>query len=112
MSWATLLARDGARFLAEFGEATTYTPSGGSALTRTAIVERNPMKPGQPGLGFQQAGVEYWIRNDATAGITSVKEGLDKVALKLKDGDSTNTTLIVKRILESDAGFFHLELGK
>jgi hypothetical protein len=97
----------------EFAESVTYTPSGGSAKTINALVDRNPMRMLEAAaMGFQQAGLEIYIANDATLGVTSVKEGLDTVTLKLRQGDSSTTVLIVKKVVESDLQMFRLECGQ
>lgn len=105
------LAADIPAFFAGLSESVTYTPHGGTAVTRDAIVERSPVRVDQHG-GRQaaQGVVEVWIANHATLGVSSVKERFDKVALPEKVGGSSKT-YTVQKILDQDAGFWHLECG-
>jgi len=95
------------------GETVTYTPSGGVATTFKAIVER-----GDQGQPVQNSGRPYTrkvrtllIPNDATDGVTSIKEGHDTVSCKHNLDDAAATTYKVVKILRHDAGLVSSDGG-
>ena len=98
---------------AEFAEAVTYIPSGGEPVTIYAVVERAPINPIiDRGQGYSALNTHIWISRDSTPGIGigTVKERFDKVALKAKLTDVSDTTFIVKKMFDHDMGGWHLEL--
>jgi hypothetical protein len=95
----------------EWGETVSYTVSSGSPKTIVANVERAPVKPSEPASrAYGTRNTHIWISRDATVGIATVKERLDKVALLAKLSDTVATTYIVKKVLGQDPGGWHLEL--
>jgi hypothetical protein len=94
-----------------FGETITYTPSGGSAKSIAALVDRTPLRPTEHGgQTVPQNMTEIWIINNATTGVASVKPGFDTVALKAKLSDAATTTMRVTKLLYHDAGTWRLEV--
>lgn len=73
------------------GEAVTYTPVGGSAISRTVVIERNPLDVGmwEDGTGSKVM-AEIFIANDVVSGITDPGQG-DAVAF---DGRTFGVTEI------------------
>ena len=104
-------------FLASgFEEDITYTPSGGTAKTISAIVYRQGAKESSTNRRLTNAqnrtyDIEIDISTDATNGIADVTIREDKVALYREIGDSTTTTFMVKGIIQDDAGAKRLGLG-
>lgn len=115
MSFATELASDLDKvFLntAEFAETVTYQPSNSAQKSIRAIVDRHPVRPEGP-LGRMSPArvVELWIASDATLGIQTVREGEDRVLLKLDLDDLEARWLrITKRLEQATAsGLWKLE---
>lgn len=99
-----------------FEEDISYTPSGGTAKTISAIVYRQGAKESSSNRRLSNAqsrtyDIEIDISTDATNGISDITIREDKVALKRKIGDSTNTIFLVKSIVQDDAGAKRLGLG-
>lgn len=88
------------------GELVTYTPHGGVAKTFKAIVERG--ENGQPvqagSRPFTKRVRRLTIPNDATDGVTSIKEGHDTVSVKHNLDDAAVTTYTVAKLLSHDVG--------
>lgn len=93
----------------EHGEAITYTPSGSSAVSINAVVQRNVMSsvPGTEDTLAEDLVIS--IRNHATAGVTSVNRGKDVVSVARREGESA-ATLTVVEILEQDGAMWTLQL--
>lgn len=114
MSFQTQLAVDMVTTFADtayFGESVSYTPSGGSPVTRNAVIRRR-VTPRDMNRGSVESPIntfEVWIANDATTGVASVKAGFDTVAFKKVLSDAANTTFRVTKILHQDPGAWHLE---
>jgi len=108
-------------FLASgFQESITYTPSGGTAKTINAIVYRSGTTQTVPSRRTgasenktisRRYDVEIHISTDATSGIQTVKINADKVALKRRTNDTSNTTFLVRGIIQEDVGAYWLGLG-
>ncbi|MGH7260872.1 MAG: head-tail joining protein [Nitrospiraceae bacterium] len=95
---------------AEFGETVTYTPQGGSPKAITAIVDRGASVDvvNQGARTFPANAVEIEIADNATFGVTTVKERFDQVALRLKKDDPSDTVLVVKRVIQPNKGAWRL----
>ncbi len=103
------------------GETITYTPHGASPKSLVAIVVRQPLRPldragDVAARGSLMNAIELYIPKDAAKGLTTVRERLDKVSLKLHVHDDAPTVFTVVRIMEedtglvaSDGGLYHLE---
>jgi hypothetical protein len=59
----------------EFAEAVTYTPSGGSPVSRNAIVDREGLQEAGHFPGFQSAIIRMFIASDSTYGVNAVTYG-------------------------------------
>lgn len=103
-----------------FQESIIYTPSGGTAKTINAIVYRDGTTQTVPSRRTgasenktiaRRYDVEIHISTDATAGIETVTIQEDKVALKRRTNDSSNTNFLVKGIVQEDVGAYWLGLG-
>jgi len=103
-----------------FQETITYTPSGGTAKSISAIVYREGTTQTVPsrrtGAGENKTitrryDIQIHISTDATDGIQSVTVMKDTVALKRKVNDSSNETFLVRGIIEEDTGAYWLGLG-
>jgi hypothetical protein len=98
--------RDAVNLIAQLGgESITYLSYGGSLTTFPAIVERKPTQV-QSANGYSYAAnvVEVLIPRDATAGVLTVKERLDKVRFKRNLSDAQDTEWTVTKIVQEDAG--------
>lgn len=108
------MASDSVNLVAALGgELVTYTPHGGVAKTFKAIVER-----GENGQQVQAMGRTYTgkvriltIPNDATDGVTAIKEGHDTVSAKFNTDDAAPTTFRVVKLLSHDAGLVSSDGG-
>lgn len=87
----------------EYGETVTYTPTGASAVSIVAIVDRNP-----PERLIESSGdvlsnhLEMWILSDATSGLSSPPNpGRDTVSVARRVGESART-MTVGHIIEQD----------
>uniref|UniRef100_A0A6M3LZJ6 Tail protein n=1 Tax=viral metagenome TaxID=1070528 RepID=A0A6M3LZJ6_9ZZZZ len=101
---------------AGFEETIIYTPSGGTAKSISAIVYRQGAKESSSNRRLSNAqnrtyDIEIDISTDVTNGIANVTTREDKVALKREIGDSTNTTFLVKGIIQDDEGAKRLGIG-
>ncbi len=103
-----------------FQESVVYTPSGGTAKTIDAIIYREGTTQTVPSRRTGSSenktisrgyDVEIHISTDVTAGIGTVTIHEDKVALKRRTNDSSNTIFLVKGIIEEDDGAYWLGLG-
>lgn len=91
----------------EFDESVTYTPAGDVAKAINALVVRDALEPGKEGKALALRNqAEIFIANDATAGVTSIDETDDRVAITDRAG--TSQTARIARIIDSDAGMWHL----
>lgn len=97
-----------AAMLPVLGDSVTYTPSGGSATTIYAIVNRD---------GIVVDGVNPGdILNFVTtiqvskADVTTVTKNVDTVALKRNSDDASDTTMTVQSIIDESGGMWHLEV--
>lgn len=89
-----------------FGEAITYTPIGGAAITRTVVIDRAPLDPmmWDDGTGTKVT-AEIHIANDAVSGVTDPGLG-DAVAFD-------STTFAVRDITRPDGdGLWKLSVVK
>lgn len=94
----------------EFAEAVTYTPLGGTAKSINAIVVRDePAQLGETAARSLAADLTIAIRNDATAGVTSVNTGGDRVTVARRYGE-TAKSLQVYEVISSDAAIWRLRL--
>lgn len=92
----------------EFAEDITYTPDGGAPVAIKAIVTRQGADPGSEDQGrILQNRAEILIANHATAGVTSVKKGADKVQFPPRLGGSDATWVVVD-VLGQDPGAWNL----
>jgi hypothetical protein len=86
-------------------ETVSYTPQGGAAKTIPAVIERPTIQVQAPG---GQAGpantLTLIIANDATDGVTSIKERFDTVSFKRNLDDSAVTAFVVDKIVAQDNG--------
>jgi hypothetical protein len=86
-------------------ETVSYTPSGGSPVTIPAIITRptgDVVSPGGQSSPANTLTIE--IANDATDGVTSVKERFDTVSFKRNLDDADVTSFRVEKILVQDNG--------
>lgn len=97
-------------FLQEGSELITYTPHGEVPKTIKAHINRSPLKVVQHGgRPLAQKVVEFWITNDATNGVASIKERFDKVSFKYNLDDAVVSHFVVAKLLEQDPGQWRLE---
>jgi len=107
-----LLADQADVFLANFGEAVTYYPKGGSSRDIVAIVDRNPVS----GLAGSPHGNTrrflLIVKNAAADGISSseVNTGGDKVELSGRIGETAIQSRI-RAVPWHDHGMMHLEVA-
>jgi hypothetical protein len=86
-------------------ETVSYTPSGGVAKTIPAIITRPTVEVVSPGGQASPANTPtIEIANDATDGVTSVKERFDTVAFTRNLDDAAVTSFRVEKILGQDNG--------
>jgi hypothetical protein len=89
------------------GETVTYTPSGEDAVSIVVVIEREGYAAQNPdGLVTVYPIVIHVSRGD----VATVVRGKDTVALKTRPDDSSNTTYLVSRIIDSDGGMWQLGL--
>jgi hypothetical protein len=120
MNLSDLMAADAKAMmtLEEFGEAVVYLAPSASPKSIVGIVNRSKVESadlrskGSPSSGISYNRVVYHlsIANDATAGMTTIKPGLDKVQVKKDLADAANTTFVVTTILAQDPGAWLLEI--
>lgn len=103
-----------------FQESIIYTPSGGVAKTINAIIYRDGTTQTVPSRRTgasenktisRRYDIEIRISTDATDGIQTVTIMEDKVALKRRTNDTSNTSFIVRGIIQEDIGAYWLGLG-
>ncbi len=96
----------------EFSEAITYTPSGGSPKSLSAVIvrERTDAKGPDHHISLQQ-GCEIYIANDAVAGVTSINKNNDAVNFPVQKGGTPLDWRVVEIIYHDDA-LWHLRLTK
>ena len=103
-----------------FQESIIYTPSGGSAKTINAMIYRDGTTQTVPsrrtGAGENKTisrryDIEIHISTDATSGIQTVTINEDTVKLKRRTNDTSNTTFLVRGIVQEDVGAYWLGLG-
>jgi hypothetical protein len=96
-----------------FGEAITYTPLNGAAVSINAVVMRGVPEPLESNSETRQQGksinLVVFIRNDATYGVTSVDTGGDKITVARRKG-GTAEAINVGQVIEQDAGMWKLRL--
>ena len=111
MNLLDTLAYDAANtFLADFGETVTYTPVGNSPIALQALVYRLPASAAE---GLSGSGVykhEIMIACHPTAGVQVVNKGRDTVAFANRIG-GTVESFVVREILQTDQGMWHLGVG-
>jgi len=98
-----------------FQETVSYTPSGGTAKSISAIVNRGggnegPQPPARGGSPERRFDMEIIISTDETNGVATVKPREDKVSVATTPGGSAQTYLVVA-VIRSDVGAWHLGLG-
>ncbi len=107
-----LLADQADVFLAEFGEAVTYYPKGGSSRDINAVVDRNPVAGinGVPHGNASQVIVK--VKNDSDDGISSseVNVGGDHIKFAVRIG-KTATQKRITGIPWEDVGMMYLEVA-
>lgn len=106
----TVMAADMAGVLDtdEFGESITYTPTSGSAVAITAIVDRAPPEAVNE-FGEILAGVmRVQIANVATTGVTSVDTGGDTITVAYRKGGTAAAYRVVKVIAQDSASWLLL----
>lgn len=82
------------------GEPVTYTPKGGSAISRNAIIDRHPADaiPGTP-TGYSSS-VDIYLARDDSLGVASVTAGADSISFSvLYPGAPTDTYRTVEPAL-------------
>lgn len=97
----------------EFAETVVYTPSGGSPVSIAASIDRERALPGMNLTGGRPSGMKtrrVIILNQATYGVTSVKEGFDTMALKLNLDDASATTCRVTKIVDQSVAHWDVEV--
>ena len=107
-----LLSDEADTFLANFGEAVTYHPKGGSTRDIIAIVDRNPVASitGLPHGNTQR--MLIIVKNSADDGISSseVNTGGDKIALDVRIGQDDQQRRVTS-VVWNDVGMMHLEVA-
>lgn len=95
------------RLLARFGETVTYTPSGGSATSITALVFREVLAPVPTDPTSRvEYGYAIWVQS---SDVSNPVIGTDTVALKRHRGESATHTRTV-RARKQENGGWRLEL--
>ena len=91
------------------GESVTYTPYGGTAVTRYAIVDRREPTAAEVAAGIVPS-LTIAVANDATKGIalTSLNIGGDTIAVRFYQNSQTFT--IRRMPIQQDAGMLTFEL--
>lgn len=90
-------------------EAATYYPGGdlGAGIAIRVIADREPIA----GLEYAEmvggTSLVIELANDATLGVTSVQEMLDKIDVALVEGQAAKR-LLVNSVLQSDPGTFRV----
>jgi len=96
-----------------FEEDIVYTPSGGSAATISAIVDRGPPIQAGRARGVdsnpnRRHEVTIYV---STTDVPTVTPNEDTVQVKARVGDSMTRTMTVRSVISSDAGCQQLALG-
>ena len=96
----------------EFAELVTYYPAaGGTATNRKVIVNRNPPGPDGQLRNVATTYFEVYVPVDATVGLTTVKQGFDKIGIAdLKGG--TPVQRLVASVIEKTDGFWRLRVAR
>jgi hypothetical protein len=89
-------------------EQITYTRPGQSPRLVWALIERVPLHV-EGRTTFRV--MEVHIANDATDGITSVKERFDTMSFRENLWDETETTFTVQKVIEQDDGMPGCDTG-
>jgi hypothetical protein len=93
----------------EFGEAVTYTNSGGAWPINVQVSRDDTQAiPGLAGPGVVSKAMQVFIPNGA-GGITAIDQGSDTIALPERQGGPA-VVRRVKKILRQDAGGWCVEL--
>lgn len=100
--------------LVDFGESITYNVyvSDGvfTSIPITAVIDR-PEPSGSKGfLGTGSYKAKILIANDPVAGVTSINMGKDTITVSPRI-DFSQTTLLVKTIIDNDPGAWTLGVG-
>lgn len=104
--------------LALEGEPIVYLENGTTAKTMTAVIDRSPKEVAEVRSAGSPAGSTAYGRtkyvltlaNDMTKGMTSIRQGQDKVQCKRMVSDAQHTTFVVSSILTMDAGGWQVEI--
>lgn len=99
--------------LDNFGEPVIYTPRGGSAVSITAIVTRENVRPYEVNGKIITPRFVVRVHNSATTGIAleTLNTGGDKLSLKDRPTSSTPTERTVLALLSSDSGVVEVALS-
>jgi hypothetical protein len=106
---AAILGADG-----EFAEAVTYKPRHGATRAIYASVIRNPLATPQELRSEKVPALHITVQNSATTGISSAEldTGGDRIALKLKLGDTADTDILLTALDSQDAAVLTFRIGK
>lgn len=119
MSLKTQMAADALAMMNadEFAEPITYLEPGREPKEILGIVARNKPDIAQLRSQGSQAGGTSYGRTvfqieiaNGEAGMTSIREGQDKVIVKRDQDDEDERTFVVSNILSQDPGAWHLEI--
>lgn len=116
MSFASVVQTDFRTVLLdtdEFAETVVYTPSGGSPISIAASIDRERALPGLNLTGGRPSGMKtrrVIILNQATYGVTTVKEGFDTMAVKMNLDDTGTTTCRVTKIVDQSLAHWDVEV--
>jgi outer membrane protein W len=90
---------------AEFGESLSYTPSGSSAVTVRALVERPQKGADAQDNNRLERAVVVTVSKSASLGVASVTVGGDKVAVEVPIGATSQNYRVTELLYEDDAVF-------
>lgn len=109
----TLAAAAPALVFPVMGESITYTPSGGSPRTITALVDRNPLEELSELGAVLVPAVEIEVLDNATTGIDSatLNVGGDTVTVALWPGKTPVVLPITFRFASQDDGLIRVRCG-
>jgi hypothetical protein len=121
MSLKAHIAADGLAMMSadEFGELITYLEPGREPKDIYAVVNRNKpdvgqlRSPGSPagGTSYGRTVFQLSIANSEEFGMTSIREGQDKVRMKRDQDDEDEREFVVSQILSQDEGTWHVEIA-
>lgn len=95
------------RLFERFGESITITPSGGSPVSATGIVNRDPLQGvGPDGTVAIDYPLSVWVKR---TDLSTVTVNADTIAVAAKENGSA-VTYTVKALLEQTGGLWHLKL--